>query len=74
MATKKQTSKTEEKKEKKVDSLSDIRVQITKAREELTQLRLDHSMRKVKNTSSLTHKRKEIARMLTQLRAAEGVK
>lgn len=38
------------------------------ARKELFNLRLDNSQRKLKNTSSLTMKRKEIARILTKIR------
>ena len=38
------------------------------ARGELFALRIDNSQRKLKNTSSLTIKRKEIARILTRIR------
>lgn len=38
------------------------------ARKELFNLRLDNSQRKLKNTSSLMTKRKEIARILTKIR------
>ena len=38
------------------------------ARKELFNLRLDNLQRKLKNTSSLTIKRKEIARILTKIR------
>jgi len=37
-------------------------------RRELFQLRLDNSQRKLNNTSLLTTKRKEIARVLTKIR------
>lgn len=43
------------------------KTQVQKAREELFQLKLDHSMRKLKNTRSLFLKRKEIARLLTTM-------
>lgn len=49
----------------------DLREQIKKAREELFTLQLDHGQRKIKNTSSLTTKRKEIAKLLTALRQVE---
>lgn len=38
------------------------------ARKDLFNLRLDNSQRKLKNTSSLMTKRKEIARILTKIR------
>jgi len=50
---------------------SELKVQIKKAKEELSAMEIDHSQRKLKNTSSLTLKRKEIARLLTAMRQVE---
>lgn len=53
--------------EKKQTTTDDSAAQVQKAREALFQLKLDHSMRKLKNTRSLFLKRKEIARLLTTM-------
>jgi ribosomal protein L29 len=54
----------------KVESV-DMKGQVTKAREELFQLKLEHSMRKLKNTRSIFLKRKEIANLLTNMHMKE---
>lgn len=46
----------------------ELKTLLSDARKELFNLRLDNSQRKLKNTSSLTIKRKEIARILTKIR------
>ncbi len=69
MAKKKETKEKVE--EKKVNTTVELKNQIKKLKEELFQLQLDHQQRKLKNTSSLGLKRKEIASLLTTLRALE---
>ncbi len=79
MADKKKTTrstssgqvKKEEKKE--TQKIEELRVQLAKLQEEHIQLKLDNEQRKLKNTSSLTTKRKEIARLLTAMRQVEFV-
>lgn len=56
---------------KPADSKKELRSQVKKLRDELFQLQLDHEQRKLKNTSLLKVKRKEIARFLTTLRVME---
>lgn len=46
----------------------ELKTLLSDARKELFNLRLDNLQRKLKNTSSLTTKRKEIARILTKIR------
>jgi large subunit ribosomal protein L29 len=46
----------------------ELKTMLADARKDLFNLRLDNSQRKLKNTSSLTAKRKEIARVLTKIR------
>ena len=46
----------------------ELQTMVQDARKELFNLRLDNSQRKLKNTSSLSFKRKEIARILTKIR------
>lgn len=46
----------------------ELQTMLFSARKGLFELRLDNSMRKLKNTSSITIKRREIARILTQIR------
>lgn len=58
-------------KTKPTGGLSEIRAQVIKLKEELFSLQLDHEQRKVKNTSLLSVKRKEIARLFTTLRIME---
>jgi len=66
--------KTEEKKEQAINNASELQSQIRKLQEELFALKLDHSQGKLKNTSSLTFKRKEIARLFTSLRTIQITK
>lgn len=51
--------------------LTELREQVKKAKEELANLRLEKVQRKLKNTASVTLKRKEIARLLTAMRQLE---
>lgn len=55
-------------KEKTVEAL---KKDVVEARKELFNLHLDNQMRKLKNTRSIFSKRKEIARMLTAMKAKE---
>lgn len=48
-----------------------LKKDVEEAKKELFNLVLDNQMRKLKNTRSIFLKRKEIARMLTQMRAKE---
>ncbi len=50
----------------------ELRKAVNEAKTELTKLQLDHAQFKLKNTRSLTHKRKEIAVMQTVLREKEA--
>ena len=63
------TKKTEIK-EKNMESLKE---DLKAKREELFKARLDHARGKVKNTTSLTTMRKDIARMLTAIKMHEEV-
>lgn len=66
--------KKEEKEEKKgttVNTVGELKNQIKKSKEALFEITLDQEQRKLKNTSQLSHKRKEIARLLTALRILE---
>ena len=64
--------KKEEKKEKKaVSKVGELRGKVTIAKHELFAMQMDKAQGKLKNTSSLTFKRKEIARLLTALRQME---
>ncbi|HET9947110.1 MAG TPA: 50S ribosomal protein L29 [Patescibacteria group bacterium] len=58
-------------KEKAMDAL---KIDLQKIREELFKARLDLSKRRLSNTSSITNMRKEIAKILTAIKAKEGVK
>ncbi len=49
----------------------ELYAQIKKAKTELFALEMDQAQRKLKNTSSLSLKRKEIARLLTALRLVQ---
>jgi large subunit ribosomal protein L29 len=49
-------------------TIEELKTMLADARKDLFNLRLDNSQRKLKNTSSLTAKRKEIARVLTKIR------
>lgn len=60
-------------KEKIVEAVpvTDVATQVQQARKELFQLRLTHAQGKLKETTLITMKRKEIARMLTEMRRKE---
>lgn len=66
--------KTEKKEEKKTNNFEELKKQIMNLKNELLNLRLEHAQGKLKNTSSLTLKRKEIAKLLTMLRISELTK
>ena len=57
-------------KEKTIEAL---KKDVAEARKELFNLNLDNRTRKLKNTRSIFLKRKEIARMLTAMKAKEVV-
>ncbi|HEX8965951.1 MAG TPA: 50S ribosomal protein L29 [Patescibacteria group bacterium] len=61
--------KKEEKKE--TNKFSELRGKVKTAKQELFAMQMDKAQGKLKNTSSLTLKRKEIARLLTALRQVE---
>lgn len=50
----------------------ELRKSVNEAKAELTSMQLEHAQFKLKNTSSLTSKRKEIAVMQTVLREKEA--
>lgn len=54
-------------------AVPDLSADLVKAREKVSQLKLENSMRKLKNTRSLFLQRKEIARILTKMRMKEVV-
>lgn len=56
---------------KEVVKAGELKERLQQARAELTKLRMDNQMRKLKNTSLITMKRKEIARFLTAKRIVE---
>jgi len=60
-----------EKKDQKSTKLSELQDQVKALREELVTLHLDSEQKKLKNTSSLTLKRKELARLLTAVRQVQ---
>lgn len=65
------------KKDKKIELTGKKRSELVKlledAKSELFTLGLDKVQRKLKNTSSLSHKRKEIARILTKMKEMEAI-
>jgi ribosomal protein L29 len=63
--------KTKDKKELHSKSLQELRKVVTDAKDAVVSLRLDKSQNKLKNTSSLSLKRKEIAQILTIIRMKE---
>ena len=63
--------KTKDKKELHLKSLKELNNLVLGAKDSLMDLKLDKSQNKLKNTSLLTVKRKEIAQMLTILRGKE---
>lgn len=60
-------------KKQKEQTVAELRLELDKIKEELLTLRLDKSIGKLKNTKSLFHKRKEIARILTYLKQKEVI-
>ena len=65
----KKTVKKEEKKE--VSKFAELRGKVKTAKQELFAMQMDKAQGKLKNTSSLTLKRKEIEKLLTALRQLE---
>lgn len=63
--------KTKDKKELHLKSLNELSKLLIEAKDTLLSLRLDKTQNKLKNTSSLSLKRKEIAQMLTIIRMKE---
>ncbi len=63
--------KTKEKKELLLKSVKELSNLVVAAKDALSGLMLDKTQNKLKNTSSLSVKRKEIAQMLTIIRKKE---
>jgi ribosomal protein L29 len=63
--------KTKDKKELHLKSIKELNNMVTKAKDEIVALNLDKIQNKLKNTSQLWIKRKEIAQMLTIIRMKE---
>lgn len=63
--------KSKDRKELHLKGLKELRNLVAEAKDALAQLRLDKTQNKLKNTSALTAKRKEIAQMLTVIRMKE---
>lgn len=63
--------KTKDKKELHTKSTKELKNLITEAKKTLAELKLESTQNKLKNTRSLTLKRKEIAQMLTIVRMKE---
>lgn len=63
--------KTKDKKELHAKSLQELKKQVMDAKDVLSGLKLDKTQNKLKNTSQLSLKRKEIAQMLTIIRGKE---
>lgn len=63
--------KTRDKKELHPKSLKELKNLVIQAQDELSGLKLDKTQNKLKNTRQLFIKRKEIAQMLTIIRAKE---
>lgn len=62
---------TNKKKDEKIKSISELKNVLKEAKNELFNLRLEKAQNKLKNTSAIFLKRKEIARILTSLREKE---
>lgn len=60
--------KSKDKKQLAGKSIAELAAEYTKAREELANLMLDNMQGKLKNTSSLSTKRRDIAIMKTKMR------
>jgi len=63
--------KSKDKKELHLKSIKELGNLVTEAKDALVGLRLDKTQNKLKNTSMLSVKRKEIAQMLTIIRLKE---
>ena len=65
--------KTKEKKELHGKKIAELRALLKTMREELFSLKLEYNRRKLKNTSSILHKRKDIATIQTILEEKERI-
>ena len=65
--------KTKEKKELHGKKVEELRLQVRTLKEELFLLQLEYNRRKLKNTSSILHKRKNIAKVKTILQEKENI-
>ncbi len=65
--------KTKEKKELHTKKVEELRMLLKTVREELASLQLEFYRRKLKNTSSILHKRKDIATIQTILEEKERI-
>lgn len=63
--------KAKDKKELHLKSLQELKKLVTDAKDTLSGFKLDKTQNKLKNTSLLSLKRKEIAQMLTVIRGKE---
>lgn len=63
--------KSKDKKELHMKSIRELGNMVTEAKNQLAELGMDKIQNKLKNTSSLSLKRKEIAQMLTIMRLKE---
>lgn len=63
--------KTKDKKELYAKSIKELSRLVVEAKDALAGLKLDKTQNKIKNTSSLSVKRKEVAQMLTIMRLKE---
>jgi ribosomal protein L29 len=63
--------KSKDKKELNLKSLKELKNLVTGAKDALSLLKLDKTQNKIKNTSILSLKRKEIAQILTVIRLKE---
>lgn len=63
--------KIKEKKDLQQKSVNELRLLLKQVKEELFSLRLEKVQKKLKNTSSIFQKRKDIARILTILKEKE---
>lgn len=59
------------KKELAALDLAALRSELTKARQELHRMRMEHGLRQLKDTSSVSAQRRYVARLLTFIRALE---
>lgn len=71
MADKKTTTKKSVKQAEEVKTLEQLREELATKRNDLLEARRGHAAGELANPRVLTHTRKEIARLLTAIRAAE---